>query len=292
MTLNYFDPQILAKLESLELRARTVVEGLMAGIHRSRAKGFSSEFEQHREYTPGDDLRHLDWKAYGKFDRYFIKEFQEESNLKCYVLLDCSASMGYRSDGLSKFEYGCYLAACLSYLSLRQGDAAALVTFGEGLKRFIPPRAKQGHLREICEELEARRAEGRTNLGRVLQEIAEAVRRRGMVVVISDLLDDRAAVMQGLKLLRFKGNDLLVFQVLDRDELELPFKELTLFRDLEQDVRVTADPRVIREEYLRALQAFIDAYREECRANQIDHVLLNSATPLDKALIQYLAWRA
>jgi uncharacterized protein (DUF58 family) len=289
--LNHFDPQVLAKLKNLYLRARFVVDGVMVGIHPSRAKGFSSEFEEHREYSQGDDVRHIDWKAYGKFDRYFIKEYREATNLKSYLLLDASSSMSYASDGWSKFDYGSTLAASLAYLLLKQQDAVGLITFSKGIDKIIPPMASPGHLFSILKELETTRPGGETSGGSVLQELAGTLRRRGIIILISDLLDQPEEVMRGLKQLRSRGSDVIVFHLLDRDELEFPFKEASLFKDLEEDISLLTDPATVRSAYLKTIGALIEGYRQACASYLIDYSLLNTTTGLDRALVRYLTWR-
>jgi uncharacterized protein (DUF58 family) len=289
--LNHFDPQVLAKLKNLYLRARFVVDGVMVGIHPSRAKGFSSEFEEHREYSQGDDIRHIDWKAYGKFDRYFIKEYREATNLKSYILLDTSSSMGYASDGWSKFDYGSTLAASLAYLLLKQQDAVGLITFSKKIDKMIPPMAAPGHFFAILKELEMSRPQGETLGGAVLQELAGSLKRRGIIILISDLLDQPEQVMRGLKQLRSKGSDVIVFHLLDRDELEFPFKEATLFRDLEEDIQLLTDPSTIKSAYLKTINALIEGYRQACASYLIDYSLFNTSTGLDRALVRYLTWR-
>jgi uncharacterized protein (DUF58 family) len=289
---NYFDPLVLARLSSLYLRARWVVEGIMSGIHRSRSKGFSVEFEEHREYSPGDEIRRIDWKALGKFDRYFIKEYQDETNLRAYLLLDTSASMDYASDGITKFDYGCILTASLAYLILQQQDAAGLVTFSNRIESFIPPRAKRGYLMEIVHILEQGRPSGETAVGNILQEIAGKMNRRGLVILISDLLDAPEEILKGLRLFRFKGNDVIVFHLLDAAELDLPFDGNILFEDIEEpNLRVTADPQAIRQVYRKVVEEFIEKMRKGCRENSIDYQLLSTSTPLDHALVSYLSWR-
>jgi len=216
---NYFDPLVLARLSNLYLRARWVVEGVISGIHRSRARGFSVEFEEHREYSPGDELRRVDWKALGKFDRYFIKEYEDETNLRAYLLLDSSASMDYASNGITKFAYGCTLTASLAYLILKQQDAAGLVTFSNRVESFVPPKAKRGYLMEMLRALEASRPSGETKVGKILYEIAGQMKRRGLVVLVSDLLDDPEEILRGLRLFRLKGNDVIVFHPLSREHI-------------------------------------------------------------------------
>jgi len=288
----YFDPKVLAGISNLSLRARWVVEGIMSGIHRSRSKGFSVEFEEHREYSPGDEIRRIDWKALGKFDRYFIKEYEDETNLRAYLLLDTSASMDYSSDGITKFDYGCTLTASLAYLILRQQDAAGLVTFSNRIENVIPPRAKRDYLTQIVHALENNRPGGETNVGRILEEIAGQIKRRGIVVLVSDLLDEPAQILKGLRLFRFKGNDVIVFHILDQAELDLPFEGNILFEDLEvANLNVIADPRAIRQTYRQVVEEFTEQMRKECHDSSIDYQLISTSTPLDRALASYLSWR-
>jgi uncharacterized protein (DUF58 family) len=264
----------------------------MSGIHRSRSKGFSVEFESHREYSPGDELRRIDWKALGKFDRYFIKETEDETNLRATLVLDASASMDYGSNGITKFEYASILTASLAYLILKQQDAAGVVTFSNRVESFIPPKAKRGYVFEILRELEARQPSGETNTGKILQEIAGKMKRRGLVILISDLLDEPEEVLKGLRLFRFNGHDVIVFHVMDSAEIELPFDGNILFEDMEQaDLKVTADPQTIRQAYRGVVDEFIDHLRKECHASSIDYQLVSTTTPLDRALVSYLSWR-
>ena len=289
--MNHFDPKVLAKLKNLYLRARVVVDGVMVGIHPSRAKGLSSEFEEHREYSPGDDVRHIDWKAYGKFDRYSIKEYRETTNLKAYILLDASSSMSYASDGWSKFEYGSTLTASLAYLMLKQQDAVGLITFSNRIEKMVPPMATPGHLFAILKELEDRIPRGETSSGPVLQELAGSLKRRGIIILISDLLDKPEEVMRGLKQLRSKGNDVMVFHLLDSDELEFPFEQPTRFIDLEEDINLLTDPQAVRSSYLKSMNSLIEGYRQSCASYRIDYSLFNTSVGLDRALVRYLTWR-
>jgi uncharacterized protein (DUF58 family) len=288
---NYFDPLTLSKLSSLLLRARHVVEGLISGLHTSPYKGFSVEFSEHRQYTPGDEIRHIDWKAYAKFDRYYIKEYEQETNLRCYLLVDASASMNYRSNGVSKFDYACYLAAALAYIMLNQQDLVGLVTFSDQIRRQLPPRSSPGHLRTVIDSLEHTGPSGDTDLGRTLHHIASQLKRRGLVILLSDLLDEPAEVMQGLQHLRYQKHEVLVFHVLDHDEIAFPFAQLTQFEDLEDETRVITDPRAIAADYREQIQQFIKDYETMCRRQAIDYTLFNTRTPLDKGLLKYLAWR-
>jgi uncharacterized protein (DUF58 family) len=290
--LNYFDPKVLTGLKKLYLRARFVVEGVMVGIHPSQAKGLSSEFEEHRGYSQGDDIRHIDWKAYAKFDRYFIKEYHEATNLKAYIAMDSSSSMGYASDGWSKFDYGSTLAASLAYLMLKQQDSVGLITFSNRIEKMIPPKSAHDHLFTIMKELEDRKPQGETSAASVLQELAASLKRRGLIILISDLLDNQEGVLRGLKQLRSKGSDIMVFHVLDRDELHFPFKEPSLFQDMEEDLKILADPHAIRSAYLDTIHAIIDAYREACASSFIDYFLFDTSIGLDRALVRYLTWRS
>lgn len=264
----------------------------MSGIHRSRSKGFSVEFEAHREYSPGDEIRRIDWKALGKFDKYFIKETEDETNLRAHLILDISASMDYSSNGISKFAYGSILTASLAYLILKQQDAVGLVTFSDRIKSFIPPKAKRGYLIEILNALEGQTPSGETALGKILQEIAGKINRRGLIILVSDLLDEPEEILEGLRLFRFKGNDVIVFHLMDAAELDLPFDGNILFEDMEETrLRVTADPQAIRQVYRKVVEEYTNHLRKQCQEKSIDYNLLSTATPLDHALVSYLSWR-
>jgi len=289
--LNYFDPKVLTGLKYLYLRARFVVNGVMVGIHPSQSKGLSSEFEEHRGYSQGDDIRHIDWKAYAKFDRYFIKEYRETTNLKAYIVMDSSSSMGYGSDGVSKFDYGSTLAASLAYLMLKQQDAVGLITFSNRIEKIIPPKATHDHLFAILKELEDRIPQGETSAASVLQELAASLKRRSLVILISDLLDKPEEVTRGLKQLRSRGSDIMVFHILDKDELQFPFREPSLFQDMEEDLKLLADPIAIRSAYLKAIHSLIEGYRESCASTLIDYSLFDTSIDLDRALVRYLTWR-
>ena len=282
---------MLTGLKNLYLRARFVVDGVMVGIHPSQAKGLSSEFEEHRGYSQGDDIRHIDWKAYAKFDRYFIKEYHEATNLKAYIAIDSSSSMAYASDGWSKFDYGSTLAASLAHLMLKQQDSVGLITFSNRIEKMIPPKSVHDHLFAILKELEDRRPQGETSAASVLQELAASLKRRGLIILISDLLDNQGEVIRGLKQLRSRGNDVMVFHLLDRDELQFPFKEPSLFQDMEEDLKLLADPHAIRSAYLDTIHSLIDTYREACASYFIDYSLFDTSIGLDRALVRYLTWR-
>ncbi len=289
---SYFDPLVLAKISTMTLRARHVVEGLLSGLHQSPYRGYSVEFAEHREYAPGDEIRRIDWKVYGKFDRYFVKEYEEETNLRAYLLLDASASMDYGSQGITKFDYACYLAVSLAYLMLRQGDSVGLVTFGAQVQRYIPPRAGLKHMQALTSHLEATQPHGETHLDQVLREVAGKLTKRGMIIVISDLFDDPDTVMRALQYFRHRRNEVLVFHLLDHNELDFPFDRLTVFEDIEDaSLRVLSEPRTVRSAYQQQLQNFIDEYRRACRRELIDYNLFPTTTPLDVALTRYLARR-
>ncbi|HEY3354921.1 MAG TPA: DUF58 domain-containing protein [Polyangia bacterium] len=282
------DPVALAKLASMTLRARYVVEGTLWGMHRSRHHGQSVEFAEHKVYTPGDDLRHMDWKAYGKFDKYYIRKFEEETELWGYLLVDCSGSMGYAGEGaVAKLTYGAMLAAAIAYLLLRQQDRAGLLLAAEA-PVYLPPRVRAGHLADVMRALEEARAGGPTDLGRPLARISEVARRRSLVVLISDLFDPSPDVIGHLKRLRARGHEVVVFHVLDAEELEFPFEELTLFESLESPQKILCDPRGVREAYLGELTRFLTTVQRDCVAADIEYHRLSTATPLDQALVDFM----
>ena len=290
--LRYLDPKVVARISSMELRARTIVEGFLIGLHRSPYKGFSVEFSEYRQYMPGDDLSTIDWKVYGRSDRFYVKKYEEETNLDCRILLDVSGSMSYRSDGVTKREYGAYLAASLAYLMHRQRDAVGLVTFDDAIIANVPVSARPGHLTRILVTLDQLRPGRRSNVATPLNRLADALSRRGMVVVISDLLDDPDTVVRGLRHLRFRGTDVIVFHVLDPAELTFPFERATRFRDLETDAEVTGVSSLLREPYLKAMQDLMAVYQRELGLANIDYCLVDTSKPLDVALRSYLATRA
>jgi uncharacterized protein (DUF58 family) len=290
--LRYLDPAVIARLGTMELRARTIVEGFLSGLHRSPYKGFSVEFAEYRQYLPGDDLSTLDWKVYARSDRFYVKKFEEETNVDCHVLLDSSASMGYASKGaVTKLAYGSFLAGALAYLMKRQRDAVGFIAFDDRIVDRLPASARPGHLRSVLLALERLTLGRQSDVSRPLHQLADTILKRSMAVLISDLLDDPAAVIRGLKHLRFRGTDVIVFHVLDRDELTFPFDRATKFRDLESEVEVLAVPAVVRDEYLKAVQDLCAVYERELRLAGIDYVRLDTAEPLDFALASYLSSR-
>ncbi len=291
-TLRFLEPKILSKISGMELRARTVVEGFIFGLHRSPYRGFSVEFAEYREYTPGDDIRFIDWKVFARSDRFFLKEFEEETNLNCHILLDTSASMKYAGEGISKLEYASYLAASLSYLAVRQSDGIGLLTFDNEIREFIPARSRRGHLFSILRHLETIEAVEQTELSLPLHQIGETIKKKGLIILISDLLDEPESVLDGLQHIRFKGHDLVVFHVMDETELNFPFQNATRFMDMESPAEYLAIPAMVRDTYMKRLNAHIDAFKKGCGQLQIDYHLLNTSKPLDFALFSYLTNRA
>ena len=289
--LQFLDPAILASLGSLELKARTIVEGFLSGLHRSPYKGFSVEFAEYRQYMPGDDLSTIDWKVYARNDRFYVKKYEEETNLECRIALDVSASMGYRSEGLSKLEYSLYLAAALAYLMNRQRDAVGLLAFDDRIVSFLPPSARAGHLRSLLVSLQRLTLGEKTNVSKPLHQLAEALSRRGLIVLISDLLDEPQQIVEGLKHFRFQGHEVAVFHVLDNHELTFPFERTSRFTDLETGDEIMAAPGTVREGYLNEIGALIERYRRELQLASIDYTLLDTSKPLDFALMSYLATR-
>ncbi len=290
--LRYLDPSVIARLGSMELRAKTIVEGFISGLHRSPFKGFSVEFAEYRQYLPGDDLSTIDWKVYARSDRYYVKKYEEETNLDCHILLDVSASMSYATGAVSKVAYGSYLAAALAYLMNRQRDAVGFVAFDENIVDRLPASARPGHLKAVLLALSRLRTGTRTDVSKPLHLLAESLSRRSMSVVISDLLDDPEATIKGLKHLRFRGTDVIVFQVLDPAEVFFPFEEPARFKDMEDDLELMASPSAVRKEYLRRLHEMLGLYERELRGAGIDYVRLETTTPLDTALLAYLSTRA
>ena len=291
--VRFLDPAVIARLGSMELKARTVVEGFLSGLHRSPYRGFSVEFAEYRQYLPGDDLSTLDWKVYARTDRHYVKKFEEETNLECHLLLDVSASMAYRGGAaMSKIEYGSVLAASLAYLAHRQRDAAGLIQFDERITARLPASARAGQLHAILLALERIAPGSRSDLGRPLHQLADALGKRSLAVLISDLLDDPERVVQGLKHLRFRGTDVIVFQVLDPHELHFPFTAASRFTDVESAEEVTAEPARVREGYLGAMADLRAHYEKELRGAGIDFLTLDTAKPLDFALLAYLDARS
>ncbi len=288
----YFQPQQVAHLANLNILARQAVEGFITGLHQSPHRGFSVEFTEHREYTPGDDLRHLDWVAWARSDRYYLKQYEQQTNLRAHILLDVSQSMNYAGEGeVTKLTYGCFLTACLSYLMTRQQDMVGLVVFDDQMRLRLSPASTPAHLDRIFRGLESLKPGRGTRMADMMHELARTIAKRGLIIVISDLYDDPAAVMRALQHFVHKKHQIIVFHVLDRAELELPFKDITSFVDLETHQHIQVDPRYVRQAYRRAVDEFVANYRKECSDRNIEYVLTTTDTPYDRMLLNYLTRR-
>ena len=284
-------PSAIAKLSSMELRARAIVEGHYSGQHRSPYRGASVEFADHREYAPGDELRHLDWKVYGRTDRFYIKEYDAETNLSAHLLLDTSASMSFGSGEITKLDYARFLCAGLAYLTIRQRDAASLTTFDAQIRERLPALTKRAHLQRIFETLDAVQPGRDTNIAGILEQVATTVTRRGIIVLVSDLLDEPEEVLRGLGYFRHRGHDVMLLHVMDPAEMQFNFRGPTLFEDLETGERLAADAGQVRGEYLAAMREFLVTVRDGCRQRSIDYALLDTSQPYDEALVAYLGRR-
>ena len=285
------DAATLAKLAGVKLRARAVMEGVLSGLHKSPHQGQSVEFSEHKEYAPGDELRHLDWKAFGKFDRYYVKRYEHETNLKATLVVDASGSMGYRSGPLSKLEVATTLAGTLAYLLVRQQDAVGLSVVTRGHAADVPPRAAAGNLKALLDSLDTLQPGGGTDLFAAAEHLAERVRRGQLVVVFSDLFDDRDEALSRILALRVRRNDLAIFQVLDPAELDFPFDDPTLFLSLEDERRIEVNAREIRESYLEEFRAFLEGTRAACTEADVDYTLVRTDEPLDAVLLRFLGRR-
>ena len=306
MPETYLDPQGLSLVARMELVARQVVEGFLTGRHPSPYHGSSVEYADHRPYAPGDEIRSIDWKLWARIDRYFVKLAKEQTNTRCTILLDTSRSMDFGSpqeptgDDVAvtravrpnnKFEYGCYLSACLAYLILRQQDAVGCLPFDERPRAAVPQRTKRTHLESVIRALDASRPANKTDVAEILRTAAETFPRRGLMILISDLLVEREGLFRGLRMLRSRGHDVMVFHVMDDDELDFSFNGPTRFDGLELAGHVSCNPRALRAGYLAALSAYLDEVRRGCVGNRSDYALLRTSEPLDAALVAYLSRR-
>ena len=293
-TADYLRPDVLAKLTGLEVKARLIVEGFVSGLHKSPFHGFSVEFAEHREYVPGDDLRHVDWKVFGKSDRFYVKQYEEETNFACHIVLDASESMSYQSHGsaMSKLEYAKHIAAVLSYVVVRQQDAAGLVTFGDSVRDVIRASSQPAHIRQLCDVLEQTSGSGETALGPVLHDLAERITKRGLVIVLSDLFDDPESLLLGLKHLHHSRHDVSLLHIIDPAEQDFPFEEPTLFKGLEILQESLTEPRSIRDAYCREFDAFLSTTQSNARNLKMDYLLLRTDTPINVALSSFLQSRA
>ncbi len=287
----YLKPEVVSRLKNMHLRARLVVEGFITGLHRSPYHGFSVEFSEYRQYMPGDEIRHIDWKVYGKTNRYYIKQFEEETNLKSYLLLDASGSMGYSSHSITKLEYASYLAAALTYLMIEQRDAVGLVTFDEKIRKYLPPRSIKSYLPQILRELENIKCSEITDVANTLHEMAERIHRRGLIIILSDLYDEPENVISGIKHFRHKKHEVIVFHILDPMEINFNFNRNALFQDMETGEKLTTQPWHIKAEYQKRVKQFIENYKRQCRLNQVDYVPLDTSQDFNYALMEYLIKR-
>lgn len=292
MANRYLDPGGLARVGRMELTARQAVEGFLTGRHRSPYHGFSVEYLDHRAYTPGDELRTLDWRILARNDKYFVKLFEDETNLRAYILLDCSNSMNFRSGEVSKLEYGSYLAAALTYLLLKQNDAVGLTLFDSDIRQHLPAKARPTQFRRVLDLLEKAQPGEETNVGAVLHRVAERIKRRGLVIVISDLIDNEAAIAHGLQHFRHDHHEVLVFHIMDDAELTFPFDRLTRFKDMEGAGRLTANPKSLRASYLARINAFTDRVKKDCLERRISYNLANTNQPYDVFLAACLDKRS
>ena len=288
----FIDPLLLSKISRLNLVAKLVVEGFISGLHRSPYQGFSVEFTEHKIYTPGDDLKYLDWKVFARTDRYYLKRFQEETNLKCYILLDTSRSMLFGSGEINKMDYAKFLAATLSYLLIKQKDAVGLVTFSDDISQYLPPKSTTRHLHRLLEVLEEAKAERKTRLSRIFHALAENIKRRGLIIVISDLFDEPEEVIKGIRHFRHKKHEVIIFHVLDPYEMNFGFRDLGEFMDLETGERVFLNPHLVKEEYWAKLDSFLYQYKRVFSESRVEYVKTDTSKPLDFFLLSYLKKRA
>ena len=278
---------MVAMLDSISMKAKMVVEGYIIGQHRSPYHGFSVEFAEHRSYESGDEVRHIDWKLYGKTNRLYVKRYEEETNLRAHLILDTSKSMAYTSGGVSKLEYGSYLLAALSYLMISQQDAAGVVLFDESIRSFVPPKSTPSHLNTLLNVLDVKSPGVDTKIEPVLHEMAERIKKRGLVIIISDLFDEPINIMNGLKHFRYSKQEVILFHILDRNELEFDFNTRTKFIDMESGEEITTDPWHVQNDYKNLIKGLQDYYKSECRLNLIDYVPLFTDDSLDKGLSEY-----
>ena len=286
-----FDPVTLSKIAGMELRARQVVDGILSGIHKSPYQGSSIEFLEHKEYSPGSEIKHIDWKVHARSDKYYVKQFEEETNLKCYLFLDVSGSMGYQSTGISKYEYASNLVASLAYLLLKQSDLVGLISFRDKVLQYIPPRSRIVHLRVLLNALVGFKTAGKSDVAAALCEFEGKIGRRSLIIIVSDFFDDVEKVIRQIKRFQSRKSEIILFHVLDPYELTFPFETITYFESLEDDRRVLADPKSIKEHYLAGINRFLEQFKQSCYENQIEYQLINTSTPLDQVLVNFLAKR-
>lgn len=290
----YLDPRTLAKISALDLRARSVIEGLISGMHRSPYRGFSVEFAEHREYVPGDDIKYIDWKVFGRSDRYYVKQYEEETNLHLVLVLDTSESMAYKSPRaeMSKYEYSVTIAASLAYLALRQADSVGLALFHDRLHKLNRPSNSPGHWRTLIDDMHQQVGTAKTRIAPVLHDLAERLHHRCLILLISDLFGDPHDTLSGLKHLHYRRHEVVVFNVMDPDELEFPFDNPTLFEGMEAAGELLTEPRALRRRYLEEVAKFTETLKKGCQGMHVDYTRVSTAEPLDVALSTYLATRS
>ena len=288
----YLNPTFINKIDNLSLRAKLVVEGFIIGMHKSPYHGFSVEFSEHRPYGFGDEIKYIDWKLWGKTDRFYIKQFEEETNLSCHLILDKSLSMDYGSNKLTKFEYSKSICAALSYLMIKQQDAVGLTTFDKKINTTIKPKSKISHLNLLLKTMHNSSTGGETNISSLLHGLAESINKKSLIILISDLLDDEHKVMESLRHFRYKGHEIIVFHIVDPKEKDLDFNQNMNFIDLESNYNIIADSRLVKENYNKAFKKFSDYYKNECLRDKIDYNLVSTSDSLDKTLLQYLIKRS
>jgi len=287
----FLHPETVARIAKLDLRAKQVVEGFLTGMHKSPFFGHSIEFRQHRDYSSGDDIRHLDWKVWSKTDRFYIKQYEAETNLRAHFVVDVSASMHYGNGAMNKYNYARTAAACLAYLILRQQDAVGITTFDEGVRQIVPTRSQQNHIQAVIAAMHVSKPRDKTDIEKILKRVAEHAPGRGMIIIFSDLLTDRESLFRGLDMLRHNRHDILLFHVLDEEELTFPFAGTTRFEGMEEIEEVTCDPRSLRDGYIEALNEYLTEVRRGCTKRGIDYQLVHTREYLDAVLSKFLHFR-
>jgi uncharacterized protein (DUF58 family) len=288
MKTKYLNPNIVNQLNNLYIKAKLIVEGSMYGLHKSPFHGFSAEFSEHRAYSQGDQIKNIDWKLWSKTDKYYVKRFEEETNLSCYIFLDASKSMDFTSSNVTKFQYSQMIAAALSYLIIKQKDSLGLYTFNTEVKLSIPPKNNKNHLNTILTLMENMETSGSTNISKVLNFNAEKIKKRGLIILITDLLDDADKILEGLKHFKYYKHEILVFHILDRQEIELQYNEKIIFEDLENKEQINIDPWQIKDSYTKESMNKINYFKSECLKNHIEYNLIFTDQDLDQAIHQFL----
>ena len=288
----YLNPDVISKIENLSLRAKLVVEGFIIGMHKSPYHGFSVEFSEHRPYGYGDEIKFIDWKLWAKTDRFYIKQFEEETNLKCHIVLDKSASMAYASNKISKFDYSKTLTAALIYLMIKQQDAVGLTMFDENISSMIKPKSKISHLNSLLKAMHKTKTGGETSISKLLHTLAESISKKGLIILISDLLDDEKEVIKGLRHFKHKGHEVIIFHIIDPKEKNLDFNQNINFLDIETDNSIITDTRQIKDQYNKAFNDFCSFYKNKCSLNKIDYIPITTDKSLDVSIMQYLIKRS